>query len=57
MRAMFSNTTAAPVLALLLNALAWGVAWWPFRQLQSLGLQPLWATASVYGLASGRSGL
>ncbi|WP_428420659.1 DMT family transporter [Methylibium sp.] len=45
---------AAPlfaVLALTLNAFVWGVSWWPFRQLLSLGLHPLWATALVYGLA------
>jgi drug/metabolite transporter (DMT)-like permease len=38
------------VAALLLNALVWGVSWWPFQTLQSLGLHPLWATALVYGL-------
>lgn len=45
---------AAPllaVLALTLNAFVWGVSWWPFRQLQSLGLHPLWATALVYALS------
>jgi drug/metabolite transporter (DMT)-like permease len=40
------------VLALLLNALVWGVSWWPFRRLQQLGLHPLWTTALVYGLAA-----
>ncbi len=40
-----------PVLALLLNALVWGVSWWPFRQLESLGLHPLWATALIYGFS------
>jgi len=35
-------------LALLLNAFTWGVSWWPFRQLQDLGLHPLWATALIY---------
>ena len=39
------------VLALMLNAFVWGVSWWPFRQLHSFGLHPLWATALVYGLA------
>jgi len=39
---------ALAVLALVLNALTWGVSWWPFRQLQSLGVHPLWATALVY---------
>ena len=37
-----------PVLALMLNALVWGIAWWPFRQLQSHGLHPLWTTAFIY---------
>lgn len=39
------------VLALLCNAFIWGVSWWPFRQLQALGLHPLWATALVYAVA------
>jgi drug/metabolite transporter (DMT)-like permease len=37
--------------ALLLNALVWGVSWWPFRALQDLGLHPLWATALIYVFA------
>jgi drug/metabolite transporter (DMT)-like permease len=40
-----------PALALTLNAFTWGVSWWPFRQLQSLGLHPLWATALIYLVA------
>jgi drug/metabolite transporter (DMT)-like permease len=40
--------SAAPAFALLLNAFVWGVSWWPFRELQSHGLHPLWATALVY---------
>lgn len=45
--------TAAPlaVTCLLVNAFFWGVSWWPFKQLESLGLHPLWATAIVYGIA------
>lgn len=39
---------SAPALALVLNAAVWGLSWWPFRQLQSHGLHPLWATALVY---------
>jgi drug/metabolite transporter (DMT)-like permease len=39
------------VAALLLNALVWGVSWWPFQALQALGLHPLWATALVYGFS------
>lgn len=36
--------------ALVCNAFVWGVSWWPFRQLQSHGLHPLWTTALVYVL-------
>ena len=41
-------TTSLAVGALVLNALVWGVSWWPFRQLQGYGLHPLWATALMY---------
>lgn len=37
-----------PALALIVNALVWGLSWWPFRQLQGFGLHPLWSTALVY---------
>jgi len=40
-----------PALALAFNALVWGVSWWPFRELQALGLHPLWATVLVYAIA------
>ena len=39
------------VLGLLVNALVWGTSWWPFRQLEALGVHPLWATALIYVLA------
>jgi drug/metabolite transporter (DMT)-like permease len=39
------------VAALLLNALVWGVSWWPFKMLEGQGLHPLWATALIYGLS------
>ena len=42
--------SAWAVAALLLNAFVWGLSWWPFKQLESQGLHPLWATAAVYGL-------
>ena len=32
----------------MINAFVWGVTWWPFRELQNVGLHPLWATAAVY---------
>jgi drug/metabolite transporter (DMT)-like permease len=40
-----------PALALVINALVWGTSWWPFRQLQDMGLHPLWTTVFVYGFA------
>jgi drug/metabolite transporter (DMT)-like permease len=40
----------AAVAALLFNAFTWGVSWWPLRQLQALGVHPLWATAVTYGV-------
>ncbi|MBC7599313.1 MAG: DMT family transporter [Polaromonas sp.] len=36
------------VAALVINAAVWGMSWWPFRELQSLGLHPLWSTALIY---------
>jgi drug/metabolite transporter (DMT)-like permease len=35
-------------LALVFNALVWGLSWWPFRQFQAAGLHPLWTTAALY---------
>jgi drug/metabolite transporter (DMT)-like permease len=40
------------VLALALNALVWGLSWWPLHQLHAHGLHPLWATAAVFALAT-----
>ena len=40
------------MLALVLNALVWGLSWWPLRQLDANGLHPLWATACVFTLAT-----
>ena len=45
---MTPRATALAASALIINAFVWGVSWWPFRQLQNLGLHPLWATAAVY---------
>jgi len=39
-------------LALVLNAAVWGTCWWPFRQLERLGVHPLWATAITFALAA-----
>ena len=43
---------AAALLCLLLNAFVWGVSWWPFRQLNGLGLHSLWATGFAFALAT-----
>ena len=40
------------VLALALNALVWGLSWWPLHQPHAHGLHPLWATAAVFALAT-----
>jgi len=45
---MSGPATLWPALCLGFNALVWGLSWWPFRQLQALGLHPLWATVLVY---------
>jgi drug/metabolite transporter (DMT)-like permease len=35
-------------LALVFNALVWGLSWWPFRQFEAQGVHPLWATVLIY---------
>lgn len=47
---MVDPGTLRPAGALLANAFVWGVSWWPFRELESQGLHPLWATAGIYAL-------
>jgi drug/metabolite transporter (DMT)-like permease len=42
-----------PVFALLANTMAFGVCWWPFRELDNVGLHALWATAITYLVMSG----
>ena len=46
---LWASQSGLATLALLFNALVWGVSWWPFRQLEQAGLHPLWATALIYG--------
>ncbi|MEO8124654.1 MAG: DMT family transporter [Burkholderiales bacterium] len=41
-----------PALALTVNAAIWGTSWWAFRQLQGMGLHPLWATVLIYVVAA-----
>jgi drug/metabolite transporter (DMT)-like permease len=50
---MVPRSALPAALALVLNAFVWGVAWWPFRQLEGAGVHPLWATALIYSLAVG----
>ncbi|GAB3481174.1 DMT family transporter [Polaromonas eurypsychrophila] len=45
---MSPRATALAIGALVCNAFVWGVSWWPFRELQSMGLHPLWSTALIY---------
>ncbi len=46
-----SRVSGLAVLALIFNALTWGLSWWPFRQLQEAGLHALWSTGLIYGSA------
>ena len=43
-----SHTGALPSLALVYNALVWGLSWIAFKALHAQGLHPLWSTAIVY---------
>lgn len=47
-----ASTQGLAAAALALNALVWGLSWWPFRHLDELGLHPLWATTLVYAAIS-----
>lgn len=50
---MSPEATQRPIaaLALLFNAMVWGLSWWPLRQLQAAGLHPLWSTVLIFALA------
>ena len=48
-----ARAAALPVLALVFNAMVWGLSWWPFRQFQAAGLHPLWTTVVLYLLSLG----
>ena len=43
-----SHTGTLPALALVYNALVWGLSWIAFKALHAQGLHPLWSTAIVY---------
>lgn len=38
----------APHVALVLNAMVWGLSWWPFQTMLAAGLAAPWATALMY---------
>jgi drug/metabolite transporter (DMT)-like permease len=42
------STKHFAVLGLVTNAFIWGLSWWPFRELSSLGVHSLWATTLIY---------
>ncbi len=46
------TSSALAIGALVINAVVWGVSWWPFRDMQSHGLHPLWSTTLIYVLAT-----
>ena len=51
-----AGAAAAPgrrlaVAALLFNAFSFGVSWWPMRQINALGLHPLWLTGISFAVA------
>lgn len=48
---MPDRSAVLPALALVTNALTWGLSWWPFRWLESQGVHALWATVAVYAVS------
>jgi drug/metabolite transporter (DMT)-like permease len=40
------------IAGLLFNAAVWGMAWWPLRHLEALGLHPLFATCLIFALGA-----
>lgn len=45
---MKQRTSALPILAIALNAMLWGLSWWPLHQLRDRGVHALWATFMSY---------
>ncbi len=48
MPAVPAHLPALPALALLFNAMVWGLSWIAFKALHGHGLHPLWSTVIVY---------
>lgn len=44
--------TTLPLLGLLTGATVWGLLWYPYRVLQELGVDGLWASCLSYGVAT-----
>ena len=47
-----SDRPTLGVVALVFNAMVWGISWWPLREVQAHGLHPLWSTVLIYLLAT-----
>ena len=47
---MKQRTATLPILAICLNAMLWGLSWWPLHQLRDRGIHALWATFLSYAL-------
>jgi drug/metabolite transporter (DMT)-like permease len=47
-----SERPTLAVVALVFNAMVWGISWWPLREVQAHGLHPLWSTVLIYLLAT-----
>lgn len=45
-----STRLILPYVALILNAMVWGLSWLPLRSLQVFGIHALWASAATYVL-------
>ncbi|MFV0600675.1 MAG: DMT family transporter [Brachymonas sp.] len=48
---MQQRPAALPILAISLNAMLWGLSWWPLHQLRDRGVHGLWTTFLSYTLA------
>ena len=48
---MNQRPAALPILAISLNAMLWGLSWWPLHQLRDRGVHGLWTTFLSYALA------
>lgn len=47
-----AQSRTLPIAILLINALIWGLSWWPLKALQEHGWHPLWSTTLVFLLGT-----